>query len=462
MIMGNVRYCYAQNCVHIVGATIRELFDKGVPRKLSVAGLRSYLEYGCVYEPLTIVEGVRVMREGEKGARGEDDERGERGEDGERGEKDLVLRGVEAAVRRAMPERPAAYLSGGIDSSAVVAVMRRLTKEPIDTFCVIHEDPKCDEREWARMVAKANGTRHHEMLLTPAMIKANIRQALDDYDQPSLDGINNWFAAKMVKELGFDTVLSGNGGDELFVGYWDFAKQRMAYKYGNWLRHVPRSVGRLVERCGANEKVKKLGMLMGAKGDPYFQVRRVFSDSMIDRLIGSELSHAGAKVCAEELEALAAAAPKGDLINRISWLELQTSVRSMYVRDGWNMARAHGIEVRSPLLDPELVDLVLGIPGTEKLGSIPKHLLVEAAGEGLPMACVTRPKKGFSLPFNIYFREALKDEMDAFLSGELWDGLDKRTIQKLWKDYEAGKVWWTRIWGLFVLSYWIKKNGMNL
>lgn len=133
----------------------------------------------------------------------------------------------------------------------------------------------------------------------------------------------------------------------------------------------------------------------------------------------------------------------------------------MYLRDGWNMAQAHGVDVRSPLLDPELVRMMMSIPGKMKIGDVSKHLLVKAAGAGLPMACVTRPKKGFGLPFDIYFREALKDEMEAFLSGELWDGLDRRVVQQLWKDYESGKIWWTRIWGLFALSYWIRKNGIQ-
>lgn len=462
-------YYYKKNpLVH--ASSVRELLKKGVPRKLSKAGLHSYLAYGAVQDPQTMIEDVynlppatylKVSSDGlaelvtywKPSFEHEDISLADA-----QVQVDENLRLAIAESCRQDGELLAAFLSGGIDSSAIVALMRQVyPNKTIRSYCVIHEDPRTDEREWARMVANRNKTQHKELLLTGGMIKTYLRDAIDDYDQPSIDGLNVWFVSKLITEAGEKIALSGVGGDELFMGYGQFLKHRLSYRYSKYLKYIPAWCGNMLESVSSSEKLRKLAQLMGYRGDPYYLPRRIFSERAIKWLIKRN----GIKVSA--FEQLGADAPTDDLLNRISWMELRTSVLSMYLRDGYQTSVPHGLTVRAPLLDTRLVEAVFQIPGSVKVNAeIPKPLLVKAAGDGIPAACINRKKMSFSLPFDIYFKEVLKDELNRFFfNGEsvLFDPEALRTIKR---QYDNGKVSWSRIWALFMVDAWCVKNGVEL
>ena len=460
----------------VSGRSIRELLDKGVPRRLSLTGLKSYLEYGCVCEPYTLIEDVRCVLPGGDCATThawcptcED--------------KAWTLASAQEAVTRALDEvmvetmavhseRPnvAAFLSGGIDSSALVAMMRRLYDGEIRTYCVTHEDAKTDERLWAKRVADCNQTKHTELFLTGDYFSRHLSDAIASYDQPSLDGINFWFASKMVSELGEKTILSGEGGDEVFVGYGRFAKARQCYRIATMLGQLcgsfcGRTAGTLIESFAPNEKVRKLGALLSWQGDPYFLSRRVLSDLQIKQLLKRDLYNDIRKQPSYEMEwndAFAIENVSLDEINAISWKEIRTVLLSMYLHDGWQVSQPFGLEVLAPLVHPKLISLLFTIPGALKCSeAYLKPLLVNAAGSGLPMDCVTRSKQGFTLPFDRYFTGVLKDEIETFLSGEsLFFGA--KALQKMGTHYHAGNVNWSRIWVLFMLEKWCKENKVEV
>lgn len=468
--LGLVPFYYYKKNPLIYGGSVRELLEKGVPRKLSKAGLNSYLAYGAVQDPQTLIEGVyslppatylKISPDGStelvsywkpsfelKDVTQEDAQ----------SEVNEILKAAIAESCGVEDDLPAAFLSGGIDSSAIVALMRQVYPDkPIRTYCVIHEDPRTDEREWARMVAERNNTKHTELLLTGEMIKSRLREAMDDYDQPSIDGLNVWFVSKLIADAGEKVALSGVGGDELFMGYGQFLKHRLSYKYSKYVKWIPAWCGRMLEAFSSNEKLRKLAQLMGYKNDPYYLPRRIFSDRVIKSLVKREIADL------PRFEQLGADAPADDLLNRISWMELRTSVLSMYLRDGYQTSTPHGLTVRAPLLDKRLSEALFRIRGGLKVDSrMSKPMLVNAAGAGIPEACVTRKKMGFSLPFDLYFREVLKDDLDDFFYKGNSILFDVKALAKIKRQYDNGKISWSRIWALFMVDAWCRKNGVGL
>lgn len=422
-------------------------------RQLSRAGLWSYLAYGAVQRPWTMVEGVTddplvwkpsfELRPWKDRAEAQS----------------AVTAALEASIRRICEANggrmPAAFLSGGIDSGAVVALMRRISDGEIRTYCVTHEDSRTDERVWARMVAERNGTKHVELPLTGQMISNCLDEVIGAYDQPSMDGLNAYFAAKLISAAGEGQVMSGCGGDELFAGYGCFSKARKAYAAAKVLKFFPRALGGVVTRMARTEPVRKLGMMMGYSGDPYFLTRRIFDDRQIAALLGEDVKP-------PRMEGLMPSDLPEEIVNRTSWLEMSTNMTSMYLRDAWQTALPFGLKVLLPLLDCDLVDLMFSIPGSWKCDAeIPKPLLVRAAGDGLPMACVKRPKQGFSLPFDRYLSGALKERVDTFLFGGDSQLFDAHELRRIGTAYKRGHLHWGRVWALFMVENWCRVNGVT-
>lgn len=449
----------------VFSESVRDLLAQGVPRKLSIAGLRAYLEYGCACEPLTLIERISAVPPSfDVGAVVPREWKGP--EDAQ----DAVTAALEASIARQMvPDAqgrvPAAFLSGGIDSGAIVALMRRTAPDAeIRTYCVTHEDPRTDERLWARKVADANGTQHTELMLTGEMIGRYLEDAISCYDQPSLDGLNFWFVSKLVSEAGEKTVLSGEGGDELFVGYGRFANQRLCERWARRLRMFPAAFGTLFMKWGPNDRVRKFGQLFGCRTDPYFESRRIFDRVTINALLRPDLREAVKTVepySATWYRTFGRHLPS-EWINATSWKELRTVLLSMYLHDGYQVSRPFGLDVRTPLLDEALVNLMFTIPGEWKCsGEFLKPFLVRAAGAGLPRECVVRPKQGFSLPFDRYFNGTIRDRIDAFLFGGESRLFDAAALASFGRRYRAGKVYWSRVWTLFMLDDWCKRNGVE-
>lgn len=474
-------YYWARNPL-VNGSSVRELLARGVPARLSREGLWSYLLCGAVQEPYTLIQDVYSVPPGCSLCRVDGDVKIERywqpdfrpGDFTREQAQDVVARVLEKAVRydlETMGDSPAAFLSGGIDSSAIVALMRKLYTGTIRTFCVIHEDSRTDERMWARKVAERNGTEHTEFLLTGDRVKREIVSALDSYDQPSLDGINSYFAARFVSEAGVKSIFSGEGGDEVFAGYGQFRKPRLAYVAAKRLAFLRCGLGRwlgnAMTRMGRSEKMKKFGQLLTVDYDPYFLTRRQFDPGWCTRLLHESVgrfTHEDIRRLFTDLqEKMGTDVDFGDdLVNRCSWMEIRHNLLSMYVRDGVQTAAPFGLEIRTPLMDRDVVSLMMTIPGALKCSDVlSKPLLVGAAGDGIPMDCVTRPKQGFALPFDRFFREGLKDQLAAFVDSGGCGIFVRDEVRRVWNGYLSGKIPWARLWQLFVLDYWLTKNKVT-
>lgn len=461
----------------VCGTSVRDLLNKGVPRKLSLEGVWSCLLGGCMQEPFTMIEDVRSLPPGcalivePDGTQKIERYWQPSFEMGKWNSKHEVEAAVKSkleesvALLRGNDETPAAFLSGGIDSSTNVALLRRGYSGRIRTFCVVHEDPRTDERKWAKMVADQNGTEHTEFMLTDDMMRKGVGEALEAYDQPSLDGLNVYFASKFAAEVGARKVFSGEGADELFMGYWQFAKQQQAYKWTKRFKYIPELFGRGLSVNGRSERTRKFAQMFGCRYDPYFLTRRQFSPAWVLKLLSDSRKVDLENLFNEQMSAVGTADIdfNGDLLNRISWLETRHNNNSMFMRDGFQLGGAVGVEGLYPMMDHTLVELLFTIPSRYKCDkSVSKPLLVNAAGDGLPDAVVHRPKQGFSIPIDKYCREGLKDELDWFVRTGGTGLFNQNEIAKVWQRYLAGKISWMRIWHLFVIDSWCRLNKVYL
>jgi asparagine synthase (glutamine-hydrolysing) len=445
-----------------------------VPRVLDRAGLRSFLSYGSVQDPFTLVQGIRSLLPGhllrwERGA--VEIERywrlpvSSNGEDTPAAELLPALREKlrSAVSSQLISEVPlGVFLSGGIDSTAIAALMKEGGTGAVRSFSIVFEEEDFDERKFARIAAEHIGTEHVELDLRGGMVRDLLHDALAAFDQPSVDGLNTYFVSRVVRDAGLTVALSGVGGDELFGGYGGYRSALMAERWGGRLRKVPRPLRSVLARGLARatrEPLRKAGAVLDGGLHPYFTSRMLFLPRQVDRLLAvSEDTKSEGHT--SRFTELAAETASLDPVNRASAFELQTYMLSTLLRDTDQMSMAHSLEVRVPLLDQELTEMVSRLPGSLKLErSQPKPLLTRPLEDILPQACVHRPKRGFELPLTRWLRGSLLSEMEKFFSGAEDDAVfEPEELRRIWREFQAGRVGWSRVWAIFVLHDWLARH----
>ncbi|MEM7036286.1 MAG: asparagine synthase (glutamine-hydrolyzing) [Bacteroidota bacterium] len=377
----------------------------------------------------------------------------------------MVREKMQAAVeRRLISDVPlGAFLSGGIDSSAVVALMSEVSGKPVDTFSVVFQEKEYDESRWSKMIAEKYNTRHHPILLRPSDFLEALPEALKAMDHPSGDGINSYVVSQVTKAQGITVALSGLGGDELFAGYPIFTQLPDIQKRSLWkvpaLARKPLSgVYGMLKKGRQADKVKQLLRLPNADMPHIYKVfRTIYNWEQARQLAPTNQPH--------PLDALLAEARQlHPLLSKISLAEISSYTHSVLLRDTDQMSMAHALEVRVPFFDHELVELALRIPDQHKRPKYPKQLLVDALGDLLPNEVVHRKKMGFVFPWEHWLRNELRDFCDARIR-RLADRklLNSDLLMKAWKEFEAGRgEWlWTHIWLPVVLEEWMTNQGVN-
>ncbi|MCA6365229.1 MAG: asparagine synthase (glutamine-hydrolyzing) [Bacteroidetes bacterium] len=380
----------------------------------------------------------------------------------------------EAVERRLVADVPfGAFLSGGIDSSAIVALMSEVSSAPVNTFSVTFDESEFSEAKYAKMVADKYGTRHHEIRLRPDDFLHDLPAAVAAMDHPGGDGPNTWVVSKATKAAGITMALTGLGGDELFAGYSVFT--RMAELEGKaWLNQIPRPLrsmgGRMLEllRPGvASSKTAEVLRLPKINFESAYPLSRLL-------LLPGQLKQIGGNafpvndVFKAHTQLLKEFAGNDYLLSRISIAEMSTYMQHVLLRDSDQMSMAHGLELRVPFMDYTLVEYALSIPDNYKYPHTPKKLLVDALGDLLPREIIDRPKMGFTLPWEQW----MKNELSSFCETNLFEltddqydwGFSQKGLKKIWRQFKDGdpNVSWSRIWPLVVLGHWLKKNNVSL
>ncbi len=480
-------YYYQDDRKFLFSSELRGLLASGeVPRELSSFGLLDYCRYQTVHAPWTILKGVKMLLPGHSMLVTENDvqlrkywdaaERSDRKGaymSGKELKETIREQLTEAVEKRMMSDVPyGAFLSGGIDSSLIVALMARAGKGKVRTFSVSFDDPQYDEAPHARTIAEQYGTDHEEIELKPEDLLRKMPDVLGAMDHPSGDGPNNYLVSEATAQKGIRMALSGLGGDELFAGYDMF---RMAYgvESRKWVMSFPKDVrripGMLLRTFKPSVRSDKLDALLSLD---YWELeyfyplfRRMYSDRMIKRFLNMDKMEAD-PVHRFLLRRIAPQTPGFELpyLSRISYAELNSYLANVLLRDTDQMSMAHSLEVRVPFLDHKLIEFVLGIPDGPKYPHTPKKLLTEAMDGFIPRSVIDRPKMGFTFPWREWLTGPLKEFAEERVEGLMDRKLFKpEGVRALWQAFLKGdaRVTWSRIWYLIVLEDWLQKNDVR-
>ena len=441
-------YFHEANGQLVFASEVRALLASGlVRRELDPQGLHGYFRTGSVPEPRTLLRGVRCLEAGHLAI-------WQAGRLQARRYWKLrfqpeAVAAPEAArtVRQALLDSVAhhfisdvpvgVFLSGGIDSTALVGLARTVGRADLHTYSIAFPGTPGDEGGLAQRTAAHFGTTHHEWRLDAAAGRQLFSQYLQVMDQPSIDGLNTFTVSKFARDQGMKVVLSGLGGDELFGGYKSFREVPRLARLNRRLRLTgPVRAGvRAVLRRARRPQLRRLGEMLGqpARLDTaYAALRGTFTAAEATVLTRH---YTGEEVVNDfSSEELPTDPTPEDTVSR---LELTRYMRNQLLRDSDVMSMAHGLELRVPFLDLPLMDTLTRIPSSTRLQP-GKRFLLQAVPE-VPDWIANQPKRGFLFPF------------------DQWLGTEWREVfGALDRTCPVPTQTWYRKWAIFVLERWMQ------
>jgi asparagine synthase (glutamine-hydrolysing) len=377
----------------------------------------------------------------------------------------------ESVAYRCISDAPlGAFLSGGIDSSSIVSLMRAAGQERLHTVSISFPQTALDEGPYAMKVAEQFGTAHTDVSVSAQAAEEELDGFFAAMDQPTCDGFNTYVVSKHARRLGLTVSMSGVGGDELFAGY---PYQRRILAAEPWLRRLPRQMTGAVARAGARLKprfarLESLALEGPLLGRLYYGARGLFAPGQIRALVSPDLlaqSSLGRGDSASLLPQTASvtgtgAAPMRSLFHSIAELEIRRYMHNQLLRDSDVFGLAQSLEIRVPLIDHRVVESVFQTAPEAVLalspGGTPKALLADSLPFALPEACTNRPKMGFTFPFPEWLRTnwgTLGERVRLrTVSGSGDTPLGRASVAAVWKQYHRGQVYWSRPWALHVLA----------
>jgi asparagine synthase (glutamine-hydrolysing) len=446
-------------------------------RTVDPAGVLGFLAWGTVPSSLTCIAGVESLAPGSWMRWSQDGAcrrqsfanvasiyaRAESG----RSERELRER-AGAAIQQSVAAHLVAdvpvgvFLSGGIDSSAILSAASSAGASGLNTYTVRFDD-RSSEHEYATQVAGAFGAAHHELFLDSSRIASDLPRILDRLDQPTFDAVNGYYVSSAVAETGVKAVLSGAGGDELFGGYPSFRRLPAAMR---WKKRVQPLVPAIAPAVAAvlperlTERWRHFASGNGRMTEAYRTQRGLYMPAELARIAGPALrdtwTSASSRVAAAE-----SALFDGDgstLEADVARLETRVYLGSQLLRDLDVMSMAHGLEVRVPLVDHLLLEEVWPDLGAHPPLMRNKRLLHETLARPLPREAVDRPKQGFTLPFARW----MTGELQPFVRSGMAHLADAGWIapsvpDDTWRAWQQGAAHWSRPWALGVLGEFLRK-----
>lgn len=465
----------------LFASEIRALLASGlVAREADPAAIRSYLSYGAVQEPRTILKGVSLLPPASFATI---DVNGKQecnsywtppAEKVELSPEDVRKSFFTATRRHLVSDAPLGlFLSGGLDSSAMAAAAAGCGAKRIKTLNAVFPDqPTQSEAQYALMMARKAGTDHIEVPITGTEMRRMLPEALDAMDQPSGDGVNTYIVSHAASQAGLKVVLSGLGADELFGGYSSFSDIVRMLRVQRLLGPISTPTASLFRRyVPFTVHASKILDLMDAPTgvlSAYLTRRRVFSSRQIQEMAPA-LVHRGWESGLDDgfYQLLETLVSRRAVQDAIGLLEMRAYMGQTLLRDSDVMGMAHGIEIRMPFLDCDFSSSVLMLGATSRTPrSVPKWRFVEAMEGHLPASVVNRTKQGFSLPFKEWMLHELKDNVVEELPclSVACPAMRRNVLLRLWKLFVAQpeKVGWYRIWTLFVLGRYLRKHRLEL
>ena len=353
------------------------------------------------------------------------------------------------------------FLSGGVDSAALVAFARR-SQSSLTTLTVVFDEQEFSEGAEARRIAQKFGTDHREIRVTSQDFMNELPNVLRVMDQPTNDGVNTYFVSRAARQAGLTVVLSGLGGDEVFGGYKHY---RWLERHGNSIRRfsaLPGFIRKTVlgtavgyGRVRGRENWMRLANLADGVSDAglYLAFRGFFAPEQVRALLDAD-AYDIRLVAGAYLESLrpssgpssARAVATGPAFRN---LEMRRYLHDQLLRDTDVFSMAHSIEVRVPYLDDRVVECAARLPQPAVNGHGNKPLLTEAVDEPAVYEAARRSKRGFAFPFGKWMRQHSRELREMALTGGY---LNRRTIGQLWNEFDHGRLHWSRAWMLAVIG----------
>lgn len=432
---------------------IRALLESELgPRRLSDRALYDYLLCGSPQEPDTLIEGIRMVPPGEcliwRGGKIEHQvhwqiDFPESFSDEARAIDDTSRALEESVERHFVSDVPVGiFLSGGLDSTALLALAKRRGKQDIHTFCLSFDELEFNEGDIASRTAKHFGATHHEMRLSSKQAAGWLSDFAAAVDQPSIDGFNTYCVSRFAKECGMKVVLSGLGGDELFGSYPSFqlVPPMMAWHRNGLIGPVRKWLGAALSMAPSYHSTSRLGRFLCSGGtslDAYLAVRSVFTPADARRLVRTYTGKS-------EFDA----SPRGgggvvsnwSLPDQVSYWEMTRYMLNQLLRDSDVMSMANGLELRVPFLDRRLFETLSRVSSALRLTS-KKRLLASAVPE-IPGWVLEQPKRGFAIPFERWMNEHWRNDFAE---------LGRRSPVRLQR--------WYHKWSLYTLEAFIGRTG---
>lgn len=445
---------------------IKGLLELGINREFDECVLPEFLRYGYINAPRSAFVGVKQLPPASllsiQGGNikieqywnpSETPELSISFEDAKR-ETVHLLR--EAVRSRLVTERPiGSFLSGGIDSTIISALMQQESKSKVHTYSIGFSDPKFDESKYAREVANSLGTVHHERIVQadPMLIVQTLSKVLD---QPFADSsiIPTYLLAKFAREE-VVVALSGDGGDESFAGYERYRAGRFLDSINPLL--VINPIRFLPSNRFANQRLRKLIEHSNSQSlsSRYRGFQSLFQRHDLEEILKPELlTHDSIKNFTDHWNSI----PTKDRIRKMQEMDIRTYLPGdlMYKSDMASMANS--LEIRSPFLDHRVVEFGLSLPAKFKVGGGEnKHILREIARDFVPRELIDRPKRGFGVPRARWLREELKEVvkdvlLDRQSRSRAWYNFDK--VEMKLREHNEGLALDSLIWPMFMLELW--------
>jgi len=395
-----------------------------------------------------------------------------------RADKDLIgefsHRFTEAVRLRLMSDVPlGVFLSGGIDSAAITAVMSRLVDEPIKTFSVAFAEREANELGYARTVAEAYRTDHHEVVVSPEEFLDALPTLVWHEDEPLAhpSSVALYFVSRLATDH-VKVVLTGEGSDELLAGYGRYARTLYNVRWGSrYHRFVPASVRRAVRgvigslAVGSRARKKLERTFLRIPPDLasiYFDNFAVFSRALQAQLLTPAAQERVAaadpyQIVREYLERTDART----LLDRLLYVDVKTYLHELLMKQD-QMSMAASIESRVPFLDHHLVEFTAGLPSRLKLrGFTTKRILRESMSHLLPASILARPKMGFPVPVGSWFRGPWRGIVFELVLGERARErgiFNPEVVRRLVQEHLSGRVEHSeRLWALVNFELWLRR-----
>ncbi len=473
-------YFHHFDSTFIFASEINSILESGlVERKINKNALYDYLNYQTAFAPMTMVNLVYQLMPGEflefknnvvyKEIYWKPEVVKEDVSEEKCSFKIKSLFEESIKLRMVADVEVGAFLSGGIDSSAIVAQMSEISSQKIHTFSVIFGEKDYSEEKYSELIANRFNTNHHSLTVNSADFLNELPAILKATDSPGGDGPNTYIVAKATRKTGIKVALSGVGGDELFAGYPVF-KQAVKFRKQILLRKSPKFLrsftGSLYHGLKKNSTSLKLKRILTeeklTEAEFYAHSRQLFSNSESISIIG-EFNKMNSSV-KKMASAIFKQYDSAHLLSAISICEMQTYLQNILLRDGDQMTMAHALEVRAPFLDHHLIQYVLSVNDKEKYPHTPKQLFTKAMGDLLPKEIINRKKMGFVFPW----KDWMKNELFLFCDEKINDLsersiFNKEAVLKLWNSFIKNDktVTWTMLWHLVSLEVWMQTHRIE-